>query len=108
MTYTRSCRVVQIMEEPDKNSSTIFILDNNSTVDSSDNLTVDNAISLSTSVATAGSPGSNVTDQAADVSPIKKFDYLNPMWDVAFSGTVLSGTVGNLIVLWIVLGKKPS
>jgi hypothetical protein len=31
---------------------------------------------------------------------------LNPVWNVAFSATVITGTAGNLIVLWIVLGKE--
>ena len=39
-------------------------------------------------------------------SPLQEYDYLNPVWNVAFSATVITGTAGNLIVLWIVLGKK--
>ena len=39
-------------------------------------------------------------------SPLQEYDYLNPVWNVAFSATVITGTAGNLIVLWIVLGKE--
>ena len=40
-------------------------------------------------------------------SPLQEYDYLNPVWNVAFSATVIKGyTTGNLIVLWIVLDKK--
>ena len=38
-------------------------------------------------------------------SPLQEYDYLNPVWNVAFSATVITGTAGNLIVLWIVLGS---
>lgn len=51
----------------------------------------------------------NATDKpetAATVPPLKEYDFLNPIWNVAFSGTVITGTLGNLIVLWIVLGKN--
>lgn len=37
---------------------------------------------------------------------IKDYDsYLNPFWTVLFSGSIITGTLGNLIVLWIVIGK---
>ena len=39
------------------------------------------------------------------ISPMKEFDFLNPMWNVAFSAIVITGTLGNIIVLWIVLGE---
>ena len=41
----------------------------------------------------------------ATIPPLQEFDFLNPIWNVAFSATVFTGTVGNLIVLWIVLGE---
>ena len=52
----------------------------------------------------------NVTEKpknltSATIPPLQEFDFLNPIWNVAFSATVFTGTVGNLIVLWIVLGK---
>ena len=39
------------------------------------------------------------------VPALKKYDFMNPFWNVAFSSTVFTGTTGNLIVLWIVLGE---
>ena len=53
---------------------------------------------------TASTNQGNVTTPTD--SPLQEYDYLNPVWNVAFSATVITGTAGNLIVLWIVLGKK--
>ena len=55
-------------------------------------------------------PGpTDVTTQAPPnttaIPPLKEYDFLNPIWNVAFSATVITGTLGNLIVLWIVLGE---
>ena len=52
----------------------------------------------------------NTTEASAKTnegSPtIKDYDsYLNPFWTVLFSGSIITGTLGNLIVLWIVIGK---
>ena len=46
-------------------------------------------------------------DEGEDEGPtIKDYDsYLNPFWTVLFSGSIITGTLGNLIVLWIVIGK---
>ncbi len=41
----------------------------------------------------------------SDANPLRQFDFLNPMWNVGFSFSVVMGTLGNAIVLWIVLGK---
>ena len=38
-------------------------------------------------------------------SPLSKYDYLKPMWNVFFTISIGVGTLGNLIVLWIVLCK---
>lgn len=47
-----------------------------------------------------------VTDSnSTEVSPLKRYDFLNPMWNVSFTISVIVGTLGNLIVLWIVLCK---
>ena len=49
------------------------------------------------------------TSEAVDeeVHTIKDYDaLLNPFWTVLFSGSIITGTLGNLIVLWIVIGKK--
>ena len=44
--------------------------------------------------------------QDDDGPTIKDYDsYLNPFWTVLFSGSIITGTLGNLIVLWIVIGK---
>ena len=40
------------------------------------------------------------------ISTLKEFDFLNPVWNIAFSAIVITGTLGNLIVLWIVLGES--
>ena len=57
----------------------------------------------SNGTASTDRPGGNGTRPTEP--PLKEFDFLNPIWNVAFSTTVITGTVGNLIVLWIVLGK---
>ena len=45
-------------------------------------------------------------EEAEDGPTIKDYDsYLNPFWTVLFSGSIITGTLGNLIVLWIVIGK---
>ena len=41
----------------------------------------------------------------ATASPLSKYDYLKPMWNVFFTISIGVGTLGNLIVLWIVLCK---
>jgi hypothetical protein len=43
--------------------------------------------------------------QEEDVSPLRQYDWLNPIWNTSFTLTVIVGTLGNLIVLWIVLCK---
>ena len=49
----------------------------------------------------------NVTDGATkSASPLRKYDFLNPMWNVSFTISVIIGTLGNFIVLWIVLCKS--
>ena len=63
------------------------------------NTTLDNVTSEATSE----------TSEAVDeeVHTIKDYDaVLNPFWTVVFSGSIITGTLGNLIVLWIVIGKK--
>ena len=50
----------------------------------------------------------NVTSSettTATASPLSKYDYLKPMWNVFFTISIGVGTLGNLIVLWIVLCK---
>ena len=48
----------------------------------------------------------NVTGGATKSgSPLRKYDFLNPMWNVSFTISVIIGTLGNFIVLWIVLCK---
>ena len=49
---------------------------------------------------------SRPSEEAEDGPTIKDYDsYLNPFWTVLFSGSIITGTLGNLIVLWIVIGK---
>ncbi len=45
-------------------------------------------------------------DPDAANNPLREFDFLNPMWNVGFTFSVVVGTLGNAIVLWIVLGKN--
>ena len=49
----------------------------------------------------------NFTESGAtkSASPLRKYDFLNPMWNVSFTISVIIGTLGNFIVLWIVLCK---
>ena len=50
----------------------------------------------------------NFTESGAtkSASPLRKYDFLNPMWNVSFTISVIIGTLGNFIVLWIVLCKS--
>ena len=52
-----------------------------------------------------GTEATTENNNNTEVPPLKEYDFLNPVWNVAFSATVITGTLGNLIVLWIVLGK---
>ena len=85
---------------------------NSSTIEMDQNLTLWYESSLNSTNLTLVEefpPGGGVTTNsppnATEVPPLKEYDFLNPGWNVAFSATVITGTLGNLIVLWIVLGK---
>lgn len=77
--------------QQDWNLTTTMMID---TSDGTENFTVMSVVDL------------NVTTSettTATASPLSKYDYLKPMWNVFFTISIGVGTLGNLIVLWIVL-----
>ena len=82
-----------VADQQDWNLTTTMMID---TSDGSENFTVMSVVDL------------NVTTSettTATASPLSKYDYLKPMWNVFFTISIGVGTLGNLIVLWIVLCK---
>ena len=84
---------VSAADQQDWNLTTTMMID---TSDGNENFTVMSVVDL------------NVTTSettTATASPLSKYDYLKPMWNVFFTISIGVGTLGNLIVLWIVLCK---
>ena len=82
-----------VADQQDWNLTTTMMID---TSDGTENFTVMSVVDL------------NVTTSettTATASPLSKYDYLKPMWNVFFTISIGVGTLGNLIVLWIVLCK---
>ena len=82
-----------VADQQDWNLTTTMTID---TSDGTENFTVMSVVDL------------NVTTSettTATASPLSKYDYLKPMWNVFFTISIGVGTLGNLIVLWIVLCK---
>lgn len=80
-----------VADQQDWNLTTTMMID---TSDGTENFTVMSVVDL------------NVTTSettTATASPLSKYDYLKPMWNVFFTISIGVGTLGNLIVLWIVL-----
>ena len=92
------------MEKDTSNNlnSSLVLFQENSTFYVNDSIIMDN---YNSSYGNFTTEVPNITATPTE-SPMKEFDYLNPVWNVAFSTTVFTGTLGNLIVLWIVLGKN--
>ena len=82
-----------VADQQDWNLTTTMMIDRS---DGAENFTVMSVVDL------------NVTSSettTATASPLSKYDYLKPMWNVFFTISIGVGTLGNLIVLWIVLCK---